>query len=294
MSAVASRPVLAQFALGGQRSFGRTTFVTWEPELHPRIVSFTYQGEHNLYYNISGMRRLSVSGTWYTVGPDCLLISMDGESCVAPRMSAMCKSITVHVTSVPGDAVVWKPAASPSATSVCRVPRFVRNPGVHFRLLLEEVVYLANSSTLSDRQLALLRLEDALLHLQRGAEAPGMAHAPGRDSLLSFIREDMVFFPQRDHRAASVAARLGISEATLRRWFKSATGKTLKGFHNELRVRMAMEILEANRRISLKELAEYLGFYDQFHFSKTFKAIVGSPPRSYRLGVGRAASGRTR
>jgi AraC-like DNA-binding protein len=284
-------PPRVEFVLGGRRRFGRTTFVTWEPELHAPVARYTLRGFHNFYYNVTGKRRIRVGGRWYPIGEDCLFIALDGEECEAARMEEVCRSFTVHVSSLPGDRVVaacarsgpCRKAEAESGESICCVPRLVNTPGVRFRILFEELVTLANSPALPDRQLALLRLDEALLLAQRGSHGLSEAAAPaGADGLLSLVREDMLFFPGRDHRASSVAARLGVSEATLRRRFRSATGKTLKRFHTELKVRMAMELLEANRRLSLKELAEHLGFYDQFHLSKTFKAVTGSSPREYR------------
>lgn len=286
-----------EFVLGGPRRFARTTFVTWEPELHAPVARYTLRGVHNFYYNLTGFRRIRVGGRWYPIGEDCLFVAADGDECEAPRMTEECRSITVNVSSLPGDGVV--PACSrrgrcpradgESSQSICCVPRLVQRPGVRFRILFEELVTLASSPALPDRQLALLRLEEALLIAQKRSEGlPEPATPLGGDALFSTIREDMLFFPARDHRAASVAARLGVSEATLRRRFRSATGTSLKRFHNELRVRMAMELMESNRRLTLKELAEHLGFYDQFHFSKTFKTVTGSSPREYRARERRA------
>ena len=43
--------------------------------------------------------------------------------------------------------------------------------------------------------------------------------------------------------------------------------------------RMADELMKYDSTLTLKELAATFGFYDEYHFSKSFKKIMGRSPK---------------
>jgi AraC-like DNA-binding protein len=49
----------------------------------------------------------------------------------------------------------------------------------------------------------------------------------------------------------------------------------------------ARMFLENYPTMTLEMIAESLGFYDAFHFSRTFKKLYGVSPSSYRGSVGK-------
>jgi len=50
---------------------------------------------------------------------------------------------------------------------------------------------------------------------------------------------------------------------------------------------MAQSLLRHNPGQRIKELARMLGFFDEFHFSKTFRRVCGVAPRAFRDRVAR-------
>lgn len=46
--------------------------------------------------------------------------------------------------------------------------------------------------------------------------------------------------------------------------------------------------LMAMRQLTNKEISELLGFYDEFHFSKTFSRLTGQSPRQFRIACKQA------
>lgn len=74
---------------------------------------------------------------------------------------------------------------------------------------------------------------------------------------------------------------VSISPSYLSRIFRQVTGQTITNYIQSIKITKALEML-ADTDCALCEIAEALGYYDQFHFSKVFKAYVGSSPTAYR------------
>ncbi|WP_088286332.1 AraC family transcriptional regulator [Ideonella sp. A 288] len=87
-----------------------------------------------------------------------------------------------------------------------------------------------------------------------------------------------------------LAARLGVSAATLRRRL-DGEGTHWQQLKDEVRRDLAIQHL-ADRRISVEQVAAWLGFNDGPSFHRAFRKWTGSAPGAYRSGrPGRAAPG---
>ncbi len=78
-----------------------------------------------------------------------------------------------------------------------------------------------------------------------------------------------------------VAAQIGLSYDNFRKLFSTRTGQSPGQFQKHRKIDYACACLY-QAELSLKEIASELGFFDEFHFSKAFKKIVGCPPSEYR------------
>ena len=86
-----------------------------------------------------------------------------------------------------------------------------------------------------------------------------------------------------DINLTDLAARSGVSRFHLIRAFKSELGITPHMFRTRARVSQARRLLGGGE--GLAETAFACGFYDQSHFSKTFKGVVGVTPGQYRTDM---------
>lgn len=74
----------------------------------------------------------------------------------------------------------------------------------------------------------------------------------------------------------------GINRTYFCYFFKRVTGHSFKGYLNNVKVRVAKELLR-NRNLSITEIAQLLGYNDSNYFSTIFKKISGASPRHLRL-----------
>lgn len=79
----------------------------------------------------------------------------------------------------------------------------------------------------------------------------------------------------------ALAQHLHISQRQLERLYQMQVGVTPKLYARLLRVENARQALKQNTAFSLTDLGLQLGFYDQSHFIREFKAIVGMTPGGY-------------
>lgn len=83
---------------------------------------------------------------------------------------------------------------------------------------------------------------------------------------------------------------VSISPSYLSRIFRQVTGQTITNYIQSIKITKALELL-ADAERPLCEIAEELGYYDQFHFSKVFKGYVGVSPTAYRNTLSGALEG---
>lgn len=73
----------------------------------------------------------------------------------------------------------------------------------------------------------------------------------------------------------------GYSHSYLCKIFKTQTGKTLKNYHNQLKINYAMELLK-NKKMSILQISSTLGYNSLSHFIKLFKSYTALTPSEYR------------
>ena len=80
----------------------------------------------------------------------------------------------------------------------------------------------------------------------------------------------------------SVAEGCGMGYESFRKKFTDIAGEPPARYALARRIERARQLL-ARHRFTNKELAEMLGFHDEFHFAKTFKKLTGKTPREETL-----------
>jgi YesN/AraC family two-component response regulator len=81
-----------------------------------------------------------------------------------------------------------------------------------------------------------------------------------------------------------VAKSVHFTKTYFSRIFKEEVGITFNRYLNNTRVNASKQLLK-EKDISLSDVAAMAGFYDQSHFTKTFKDITGISPKQFRDNI---------
>lgn len=100
---------------------------------------------------------------------------------------------------------------------------------------------------------------------------------------------ELILARRGDIRVHQLEAMSGYTSRTLQRQFRQDTGITPKTFCRIIRCQAALSSLTANNALACSELALELGFTDQSHFMRDFKALVSTTPNDYQRRVAHGA-----
>jgi AraC-like DNA-binding protein len=162
--------------------------------------------------------------------------------------------------------------------------------------------YGAPVSELMDRSLALSRIfgDDAVRFesevfaahdmdaMSSAAERLLMSHLPTDDANVARVSA-MVADIAADRSITSVdtlVAKTGLSKRALQRLFNQYVGIGPKWVINRYRIHEAVAQLQTGAPISWTELALELGYFDQAHFIRDFRKLVGRSPAEYARAEG--------
>lgn len=84
----------------------------------------------------------------------------------------------------------------------------------------------------------------------------------------------------------AVATQMGMSYSHFRRKFVAFAGIPPRRYHTAKLMQRACEWMHSSSTGN-KELAEWFGFCNEFHFSKRFKEVIGMSPREFRTKLQR-------
>jgi AraC-like DNA-binding protein len=106
---------------------------------------------------------------------------------------------------------------------------------------------------------------------------------PQADPELERVQQlaDAVFHDRELVKVDELAGRFGLSVRSLQRLFSRYVGISPKQVIIRYRLQEAAELMEREAPPDWASLAHNLGYYDQAHFIKDFKAMIGKPPAGY-------------
>jgi AraC-like DNA-binding protein len=87
--------------------------------------------------------------------------------------------------------------------------------------------------------------------------------------------------PAKQAGFATLAKQLGVSYEVFRRRFRRLTGMSPHHYRQSRLIEQACRLLCTTRH-TVAEVAFELGFCDEFHFSHSFKKVIGQSPKDFR------------
>jgi AraC-like DNA-binding protein len=147
--------------------------------------------------------------------------------------------------------------------------------------LFNEVLQTLESGTAF---LNLLQASHALAHLL--AVSIRHRHERTRDvsDAVDKVAQGIIYMSEhldQPLRVSALAALANLSQAHFSVLFKQQTGCSPRDYLHLLRIHGACQLLRGST-LNVKEIASRLGYQDQFHFSRQFKAFQGLSPTEYR------------
>jgi len=123
---------------------------------------------------------------------------------------------------------------------------------------------------------AINQLERMLLEL-----AEARSQSERRDPWLESVLATFAEHPEYAFDYGTLARQSGMALSTFRRRFRHASGTPLHTYALQCRAGAARKLL-GETNLSIKEIAERLGFNDVYFFSRQFRKQTGVPPAAYR------------
>jgi AraC family transcriptional regulator len=108
----------------------------------------------------------------------------------------------------------------------------------------------------------------------------------GHSRWLAVAVDEIESNPGATLRLQDLARSAGVSAGHLARAFRAGFGLSVGEYVRERRLQRAATLMR-DPRLALAEVAAAVGFYDQAHFSRAFRARFGATPATFRQTMGR-------
>jgi len=83
-----------------------------------------------------------------------------------------------------------------------------------------------------------------------------------------------------------IAQKFNFTPSYIIKMYKRSTGETPMKYVIGLRIATAKQLMHDNPAMEVKQISEYVGYFDQHYFSRIFKSITGVSPSEYRESLG--------
>lgn len=237
---------------------------------------------------------------FHVAGPVKLTRKFEGPSKKAPSVPG---SLNIHPTQTPG-AYAWNDVATiafvmPSVAFMAQLAADLTRQNVDsiglrddfnfqdglLKHLCLNLLSESRSGGLHGRVYAESLAHTLTLHLLSSySTASGLRSLPDKALDRQEVRRAKDFIHAHLHQNVSVselAASSRLSSSHFIRRFKQATGLAPHQYLNRCRVERAKELLGQNE-MTVAEVAQQVGFFDQSHLIRHFEFWVGVTPKAYR------------
>jgi len=99
-----------------------------------------------------------------------------------------------------------------------------------------------------------------------------------KDEITKYIQEN---YKNHDLSVAKIADEFNMNASYLSKFFKKHVGEGLLNYIHTIRIEKSKKLLEDDN-LSIKEIADMVGFYNSDAYIRTFKKIIGITPGKYR------------
>ncbi len=141
------------------------------------------------------------------------------------------------------------------------------------------IIQSPNSQSYSEKCAEITRLLALLMDIF--VEGREDVQSTGSNGALEAARSILDANLEQEIDLTSMANELGLAYETFRKGFRKLYGVAPANYRAQRRIAAACHLLQTTNTTHAC-IAEYLGFADEFHFSKRFKQMMGVAPREFR------------
>lgn len=133
-------------------------------------------------------------------------------------------------------------------------------------------------------KIAVLALLDLLLHEKMSTSRPCTFYTESQVNIAKKTESILTSDLSRRYPVRELAAGFGVSETSLKNYFRGVYGKNISDYLRDLRMERAASLL-ASTRDTVVQIAEVVGYTNQSKFASVFKKKYGVTPLEYRRTV---------
>jgi len=220
-----------------------------------------------LFLTYEGQGALTLAGSRYELTAGTFVIVPDGVPSTYHCLENNWKFYFVDFNSLAMIRHLQLPVSKVAATS--KTPEAIQ---LCERLIDNLIVQPAGYAYSAD-----MGLQELLLTLAREQSAAALTRYPELDAVLFYMHKNI----EKPARVDNLLQICGLSRTAFFARFRAMTGLSPSAYMLRLKLESAKASLETTR-LSVKEIAAALHFYDEFHFSRLFKKHCCLSPKAYR------------
>ncbi|MBQ8203679.1 MAG: helix-turn-helix transcriptional regulator [Clostridia bacterium] len=237
------------------------------PFVHPKRK----MRDHDFIYLLQGGWKLGQNGKTYELKKDSLIILTAGNTHygVSP-CDENTKTMYFHVSCEEGD-IGATADGSLGGNAVNTLIDASENKNI--KKLFSEIVnsFLSGNSRKADLYFELLMCE----LYENSLDVSDYQTA-------AKIKKIIHNNPEKFFSNEELANKANVSVKTAENKFKAKFGTTIHQYILSFKIKEAVSYFDMFPEMSIKEIACNLGFYDEYHFSKQFKKLMGLSPAKYK------------
>lgn len=234
--------------------------------------------DHILIYFLSGSWEIWQNGIpYYPKEGQCIFLHAQNHHYGFKECEPGTNTLFFHFSVDPSDLLLAEKDNSLAQEMLCFPTVFsCSNPRIIQRRFdqLSELFWTVDTPKRTTQLSAYLQLLLSDLNVTNGEESSHHIIKTANQ----LIREN----PNRNIKIEELASKLKISTRTASRKFHLATQTSFLQYQINYRLNTALNLLKTNPVLTNREIANSLGFYDEFHFGKLFKKYFGFTPNDVR------------
>lgn len=240
------------------------------PFVHPK----RNMCDHDFILMLDGEWKIGQDDTAYAMQKNTLLILTAGHTHYGIEpCSPGTRTMYFHVTSCPDDRFTDNLSAKDKEHFYTTQTILQIDHRKDIKELFSQVVNCKLSGKARQADLYFELLLCAICDIHSTSEGTDIAQ-----KLLNIIHSS----PEINFGNRELAEMINVSTKTAETKFKAVTGQTIHQYILDYKIKQAISTFHLFPDISICQTALNLGFYDEYHFSKQFKRLIGLSPSQYR------------